>query len=70
MKFTTQEVKMYWLIVTRVAITLLTVNGNVTAGPETTVTLFSSQAACETAATLVKAHAVGNYRVFADCAAQ
>lgn len=61
---------MYWLIVTRIAITVLTPNGTVTAGPETTITPMTSQAACSVAANAVVAHAVGNYRVFADCVAQ
>jgi hypothetical protein len=61
---------MFWLIVTRVAITVLTQNGQVTAGPETTITPMSSQAACNAAAAAVSARAVGNFRVFADCVAQ
>jgi hypothetical protein len=61
---------MYWLIVTRIAITVLTQNGQVTAGPETTITLMSSQDACNAAAAAVHARAIGNFRVFADCVAQ
>jgi len=61
---------MYLLIVTRLALTLLTQNGQVLAGPETTITLMSSQDSCNTAAIAVKSHAIGNYRVFADCVAQ
>ncbi len=59
-----------WLIVTRVAITVLTVNGQVTQGPETTVTSMSSQATCQAAQAAVAARAIGNYRVFADCVSQ
>ena len=61
---------MYWLIVTRVGLTLLTSNGVVTAGPETTITPMSSQQTCQTAQAAVTARAVATYRVFADCVAQ
>lgn len=61
---------MYWLVVTRIAITVLSQNGQVTAGPETTITPMSSQAACSAAAASVSARAIGNFRVFADCVAQ
>ncbi len=62
---------MFWLIVTRIAIsTLLGNNGTVSAGPETTITPMTSIATCQMAATAVQSHAVGTYRVFADCVAQ
>jgi hypothetical protein len=60
---------MYYLIVTRIGLSLLTNNGVVTAGPETTITSMSSLQACQVAANAVTARAVATYRVFADCVA-
>lgn len=61
---------MYWLIVTRIGLSLLTNNGVVTAGPETTITPMTSQATCAAAQQAVTSRAVATYRVFADCVAQ
>ena len=62
---------MTFLVITVVAISALTQNGQVThAPPQPQVLLFNSPGSCAAAQAAVQARSAGNFHVFADCVAQ
>jgi hypothetical protein len=65
------DCNMTFLIITVVAISALTQNGQVThAPPQPQVLLFNSPGSCLAAQAAVQARSAGNFHVFADCVAQ